>query len=61
MAARKTQTSLSLLNFGQTAIFSAAMAATMVMAANGISRGDMTLGDLVRERVLERGKKGVMA
>eukprot|EP00897_Mesotaenium_endlicherianum_P000334 jgi/Mesen1/10300/ME000079S09717 len=46
-AAVKTQTSLSYLNFGQNAIFSAALAATMVMCSNGIIRGEMTIGDLV--------------
>ena len=46
-AARKTQTSLSLLNAGQHFIFSAGMAAMMVMAANGVAEGSMTVGDLV--------------
>ncbi|CAI5462804.1 unnamed protein product [Closterium sp. Yama58-4] len=46
-AARKTQSSLSLLNFGQNAIFSAALAYTMVMCGQGIGAGHMTIGDLV--------------
>ncbi len=46
-AARKTQTSLSLLNFGQHCIFSAGMTAMMVMAAHGVADGNMTVGDLV--------------
>lgn len=46
-AARKTQSSLSLLNFGQSAIFSVALTATMVMCAHGIQAGTMTIGDLV--------------
>ncbi|GJP30179.1 hypothetical protein CLOM_g22947 [Closterium sp. NIES-68] len=46
-AARKTQSSLSLLNFGQNAIFSAALAYTMVMCGDGIAAGHMTIGDLV--------------
>ncbi|CAI5515262.1 unnamed protein product [Closterium sp. Naga37s-1] len=47
VAARKTQSSLSLLNFGQNAIFSAALAYTMVMCGQGIAAGHMTIGDLV--------------
>ena len=40
-------TSLSVLNLGQNAIFSVALSATMMMAANGIVAGSMTVGDLV--------------
>lgn len=46
-AASKTQTSLSLLNFGQHFIFSAGMTGMMVMAAHGVVDGSMTVGDLV--------------
>ncbi len=41
-ASIKTQTSLSLLNFGQNAIFSVGLAATMLLATQGILAG--TLG-----------------
>jgi ATP-binding cassette subfamily B (MDR/TAP) protein 7 len=43
----KTSTSLALLNFGQNAIFSAALSAIMVMSAREIVAGTMTVGDLV--------------
>ncbi|EDS29700.1 ATP-binding cassette sub-family B member 7 [Culex quinquefasciatus] len=46
-ASLKTSTSLALLNFGQNAIFSVALSAIMVMAANEIAQGRMTVGDLV--------------
>ncbi|XP_065076840.1 iron-sulfur clusters transporter ABCB7, mitochondrial isoform X2 [Ochlerotatus camptorhynchus] len=46
-ASLKTSTSLALLNFGQNAIFSVALSAIMVMAANEIVNGNMTVGDLV--------------
>ena len=46
-AASKTQTSLSLLNFGQHFIFSAGMTGMMLMAAHGVVDGSMTVGDLV--------------
>jgi ATP-binding cassette subfamily B (MDR/TAP) protein 7 len=46
-AALKTQSSLSLLNFGQNLIFSAALSSIMVMCAFGIQSGTMTVGDLV--------------
>uniref|UniRef100_A0A182VNH8 Iron-sulfur clusters transporter ABCB7, mitochondrial n=1 Tax=Anopheles merus TaxID=30066 RepID=A0A182VNH8_ANOME len=46
-ASLKTSTSLALLNFGQNAIFSVALSTIMVMAANEIAQGRMTVGDLV--------------
>ena len=46
-ASLKTSTSLALLNFGQNAIFSVALSTIMVMAANEIAQGSMTVGDLV--------------
>ena len=42
-----TQKSLSGLNFGQNAIFSAALSGAMVMAAHGVGTGAMTVGDVV--------------
>jgi len=43
----KTQGTLSLLNFGQNAIFSVGLTAIMWMAARDIVAGTMTVGDLV--------------
>jgi ATP-binding cassette, subfamily B (MDR/TAP), member 7 len=43
----KTQSSLSALNFGQSAIFSVALTSIMLMASNEIAAGTMTVGDLV--------------
>lgn len=46
-ASIKVTTSLSFLNTGQNVIFSSALTAAMLMAAQGIVNGTMTLGDLV--------------
>ncbi|XP_018795455.1 PREDICTED: ATP-binding cassette sub-family B member 7, mitochondrial isoform X1 [Bactrocera latifrons] len=46
-ASLKTSTSLAMLNFGQNAIFSSALSIIMLLAANEISKGNMTVGDLV--------------
>ncbi|KAI2474287.1 ATP binding cassette (ABC) transporter subfamily B member [Diabrotica virgifera virgifera] len=46
-ASLKTASSLALLNFGQNAIFSAALSGIMILAANEIVKGNMTVGDLV--------------
>ncbi|XP_068630900.1 iron-sulfur clusters transporter ABCB7, mitochondrial isoform X2 [Battus philenor] len=46
-ASLKTASSLALLNFGQHAIFSAGLSVIMIMAAQEIAKGNMTVGDLV--------------
>ncbi|XP_054716031.1 iron-sulfur clusters transporter ABCB7, mitochondrial-like [Uloborus diversus] len=46
-ASLKTTTSLAMLNFGQNAIFSAALTVIMLMASDGILNGTLTVGDLV--------------
>jgi ATP-binding cassette subfamily B protein len=46
-AAVKSQTSLSALNFGQSAIIATGVTVIMIMAAQGVVDGTMTLGDLV--------------
>jgi len=46
-AAVKNQTSLGVLNFGQAAIIGIGMTALMVLAAQGVVEGTLTLGDLV--------------
>ncbi|RXN24981.1 ATP-binding cassette sub-family B member mitochondrial [Labeo rohita] len=43
----KTTTTLAMLNFGQSAIFSVGLTAIMVLASKGIMAGTMTVGDLV--------------
>jgi len=46
-ASLKTSTSLALLNFGQNLIFSSALSVIMIMAANDILAGNMSVGNLV--------------
>jgi len=46
-ASLKTASSLALLNFGQSFIFSASLTYMMWLAAEGVSAGTMTVGDLV--------------
>jgi ABC-type transport system involved in Fe-S cluster assembly fused permease/ATPase subunit len=46
-AAVKSQTSLSALNIGQGGIIAAGVTLIMVLAAQGVAKGTMTLGDLV--------------
>ncbi|XP_070808061.1 iron-sulfur clusters transporter ABCB7, mitochondrial [Pituophis catenifer annectens] len=46
-ASLKTTSTLALLNFGQSAIFSIGLTAIMVMASKGIIAGNLTVGDLV--------------
>jgi ABC transporter ATM len=51
-AAIKTQTSLSLLNLGQSWLFSGALAAAMAVTAGGVLQGTNTVGDLVMVNAL---------
>ncbi|XP_063379341.1 iron-sulfur clusters transporter ABCB7, mitochondrial-like isoform X1 [Cydia fagiglandana] len=46
-ASLKTASSLAALNFGQHAIFSGGLSLIMILAANEIVKGNMTVGDLV--------------
>ena len=46
-AAVKSEASLGLLNIGQSLIIAAAVTALMVLAAEGVASGSLTLGDLV--------------
>ncbi len=46
-AAIKTATSLAFLNFGQALIITTGLVLVMVMAALGVQRGDLTVGDFV--------------
>ncbi|WP_343035355.1 ABCB family ABC transporter ATP-binding protein/permease [Parasulfitobacter algicola] len=47
VAALKTSYSLSFLNFGQSFLITSGLVAVMVMAAMGVQRGDLTVGDFV--------------
>ncbi|XP_076281712.1 ATP binding cassette subfamily B member 7 isoform X2 [Lasioglossum baleicum] len=51
-ASLKTSTSLAMLNFGQNAIFSGALSLIMVLTAENIVNGTMTVGDLVMVNAL---------
>lgn len=46
-AAVKNQTTLCLLNFGQGAIIAIGITALLTLAADGVVKGEMTIGDLV--------------
>ncbi|KAE8286073.1 ATP-binding cassette sub-family B member 7, mitochondrial [Larimichthys crocea] len=46
-ASLKTTSTLAMLNFGQSAIFSVGLTGIMVLASKGIAAGTMTVGDLV--------------
>ncbi|HHI70266.1 MAG TPA: ABC transporter ATP-binding protein/permease, partial [Rhodobacteraceae bacterium] len=46
-AALKTSYSLAFLNFGQSVFITGGLVAVMVMAAMGVQRGDLTVGDFV--------------
>ncbi|KAL8798543.1 MAG: hypothetical protein Q9182_006576 [Xanthomendoza sp. 2 TL-2023] len=46
-ASIKVTTSLAFLNSGQNLIFSSALAAMMYLAADGVAKGNLTVGDLV--------------
>ncbi|KAJ1197383.1 hypothetical protein NDU88_001243 [Pleurodeles waltl] len=46
-ASLKTTSTLAMLNFGQSVIFSVGLTAIMVLASRGILAGNMTVGDLV--------------
>ena len=46
-AALKTSYSLAFLNFGQSFLITGGLVAVMVMAALGVERGDLTVGDFV--------------
>lgn len=46
-SAVKSQSSMSLLNFGQGAIIAVGVTLVMILAADGVVQGSMTIGDLV--------------
>ncbi|XP_076594684.1 iron-sulfur clusters transporter ABCB7, mitochondrial isoform X1 [Chaetodon auriga] len=47
LASLKTTSTLAMLNFGQSAIFSVGLTGIMLLASQGIAAGTMTVGDLV--------------
>jgi len=47
VAALKTSYSLAFLNFGQSVLITAGLVGVMVLAALGVQRGDLTVGDFV--------------
>jgi len=51
-AAVKTQTTLAMLNVGQTVILTGGLAAVMVMAGQGVVAGTLTIGDFVMVNAL---------
>lgn len=51
-AAVKTQTTLAMLNIGQTIILSTALGIVMAMAGLGVLRGELTVGDFVMVNAL---------
>ncbi len=51
-AAVKTQTTLAMLNFGQTLILTSGLAAVMIMAGQGVVAGTLTVGDFVMVNAL---------
>lgn len=51
-AAVKTQTTLAMLNVGQTMILTGGLAAVMVMAGQGVVAGTLTIGDFVMVNAL---------
>ena len=51
-AAVKTQTTLAMLNVGQTVILTGGLAAVMVMAGQGVVAGTLTVGDFVMVNAL---------
>ena len=43
----RSETTLNMLNGGQAAIIAVGLTAVMLMAARGVARGEMTVGDFV--------------
>ncbi|KAM9180722.1 iron-sulfur clusters transporter ABCB7, mitochondrial isoform 3-T3 [Dugong dugon] len=51
-ASLKSTSTLAMLNFGQSAIFSIGLTAIMVLASQGIVAGTLTVGDLVMDKAM---------